>query len=111
MIGVWATASRRKSRMFDGSPGTLRRARAVGAGLPAGQPAVQRGHRADGPQGHVERPLQPKGDSTVREVREHPELARLLPVLYPGVFPNLAAYHKPRADLNAILLTGIPSGS
>ena len=31
-------------------------------------------------------------------------------MLYPGVFPNLAAYTKPRADLNAILLTGIPSG-
>ena len=25
-------------------------------------------------------------------------------------FPNLAAYTKPRADLNAILLTGIPEG-
>ena len=35
---------------------------------------------------------------------------RLLPVLYPGVFPNLAAYTKPRADLLAILLTGIPTG-
>jgi len=31
-------------------------------------------------------------------------------VLYPGVFPNLAAYTKSRADLSAILLTGIPSG-
>ena len=31
-------------------------------------------------------------------------------MLYPGVFPNLAAYTKPRADLNAILLTGIPTG-
>ena len=41
---------------------------------------------------------------------QHPELATLLPVLYPGVFPNLAAYAKPRADLVAILLTGIPSG-
>ncbi|MGW6194721.1 DUF4331 domain-containing protein [Kribbella sp. NPDC055110] len=39
-----------------------------------------------------------------------PELAGLLPVLYPGVFPNLAAYKKPRADLAAILLTGIPKG-
>ena len=39
-----------------------------------------------------------------------PELAGLLPVLYPGVFPNLAAYTKPRADLPAILLTGIPAG-
>jgi hypothetical protein len=40
----------------------------------------------------------------------HPELAGLLPVLYPGVFPNLAAYMKPRADLAAFLMTGIPSG-
>ena len=39
-----------------------------------------------------------------------PELAGLLPVLYPGVFPNLTAYKKPRADLSAILLTGIPEG-
>jgi Domain of unknown function (DUF4331) len=43
----------------------------------------------------------------------HPELAGLLPVLYPGVFPNLAALDKAktaRADLEAILLTGIPKG-
>ena len=42
-----------------------------------------------------------------------PELAKLLPVLYPGAFPNLAALvasGKPRADLAAILLTGIPLG-
>jgi hypothetical protein len=37
-----------------------------------------------------------------------PELARLLPALYPDVFPNLKAYDKDRADLLAILLTGIP---
>ena len=47
----------------------------------------------------------------VREVRRtSPSSQALLPALYPGVFPNLAAYTKPRADLNAILLTGIPSG-
>jgi hypothetical protein len=43
----------------------------------------------------------------------HPELAKLLPILYPGVFPNLAALvasGKPRADLAAVLLTGIPAG-
>jgi hypothetical protein len=43
----------------------------------------------------------------------HPELAGLLPILYPGVFPNLAqlnASGKPRVDLEAILLTGIPKG-
>jgi hypothetical protein len=38
------------------------------------------------------------------------EVAGLLPVLYPGVFPNLAAYNKPRADMVAIFLTGIPAG-
>jgi hypothetical protein len=39
-----------------------------------------------------------------------PELAALLPVLYPDVFPNLAALDADRADLAAILLTGIPAG-
>ena len=38
------------------------------------------------------------------------ELAGLLPVLYPDVFPNLAAYDQDRADLLAIFLTGIPEG-
>jgi hypothetical protein len=44
---------------------------------------------------------------------QHPELGGLLPVLYPGVFPNLAALNATnaaRADLVAILLTGIPPG-
>jgi hypothetical protein len=38
------------------------------------------------------------------------EIAEVLPVLYPGVFPNLANLTAARADLVAILLTGIPSG-
>jgi Domain of unknown function (DUF4331) len=41
---------------------------------------------------------------------QRPELAALLPVLYPGIFPNLAALNADRADLVAILLTGIPAG-
>ncbi len=52
----------------------------------------------------------PSGDSRFAGYVTKPELAGLLPVLYPGVFPHLAAYAKPRADLEAILLTGIPSG-
>ncbi len=39
---------------------------------------------------------------------QHPELQKLLPGLYPGAFNNLKAYTKPRADLVAIFLTGIP---
>ena len=109
VIGVWATASRRKSRIWDAKIGT---------------------YVAHGPWGQVSRlanPLfnevivpmaekdqwnarPPSGDARYTKYVNKPELAGLLPVLYPGVFPNLAAYTKPRADLNAILMTGIPEG-
>jgi len=55
----------------------------------------------------------PSDDAEFAQYVAHPELAGLLPVLYPGVFPNLAVLDKSgavRADLEAILLTGIPSG-
>ena len=45
-----------------------RRPRSVAAGLPSRQPAVQRGHRPDGPQGQVER-LGPRRRQRVRPVR------------------------------------------
>ena len=57
--------------------------------------------------------LPPSDDKQFARFVTHPELAALLPVLYPGVFPKLAALvksGKPRADLEAILLTGIPTG-
>ncbi len=54
--------------------------------------------------------LDPADDGQFAKYVLHPELAQLLPALYPNVFPHLAAYTKPRADLAAILLTGIPSG-
>ncbi|MDQ6784820.1 MAG: DUF4331 domain-containing protein [Actinomycetota bacterium] len=58
---------------------------------------------------------QPVGDTnpTFLSRFQHPELANLLPVLYPGVFPNLAAFNgtsRVRDDIVAILLTGIPFG-
>ena len=43
----------------------------------------------------------------------NPILMNLLPVLYPTAFPKLAAFIRsgaPRADLEAIFLTGIPAG-
>jgi uncharacterized protein DUF4331 len=52
----------------------------------------------------------PENDSQFAKYVKHPEFAALLPALYPGVFPNLAAYTKERVDLEAILLTGIPNG-
>jgi len=109
VIGVWASASRRKSRMFHRGEGKY-----VGHGpweqvSRLGNPLF---NEVITPMAHKDmwNARQPKGDSLFAKYVNHPELARLLPVLYPGVFPNLAGYHKPRADLNAILLTGIPKG-
>ncbi len=58
----------------------------------------------------MEQPAPRSDDKAFAKYVTKPELAGLLPVLYPGVFPRLAAYKKPRADLAAILLTGIPKG-
>jgi hypothetical protein len=109
VIGVWATASRRKSRIFDKETG-----RATGHG-----PWVQVSRLGNPLFNEVIVPMArkdewnavpPTEDHRFAQYVLHPELAGLLPVLYPGVFPHLAAYAKPRADLHAILLTGIPSG-
>jgi hypothetical protein len=54
--------------------------------------------------------LTPADDAEFVQYVDAPELAGLIPALYPGVFPNLAAYAGPRADLDAVLLTGIPTG-
>lgn len=109
VIGVWATASRRTSRIFDPEKG-----RYVGHG-----PWKQVSRLGNPLFNEVVVPMaekdvwnarEPKGDRRYAKYVDKPELQGLLPVLYPGVFPNLAAYDKPRADLNAILLTGIPTG-
>ena len=53
----------------------------------------------------------PDQDTNFAQYVPQPELGKLLPLLYPGVFPNLArATPHDRADLVAILLTGIPAG-
>jgi len=54
--------------------------------------------------------LPPNEDRRFLQFVQQPELARLLPVLYPNVFPHLAALGAARADLVAILLTGLPAG-
>ena len=52
----------------------------------------------------------PDQDKNFAQYGLQPELGKLLNVLYPGAFPNLAAYTADRADLAAILFTGIPAG-
>jgi hypothetical protein len=109
VIGVWAVARRRKSRMWDKD-----KAKYVGHG-----PWTQVSRLGNPLFNEVIVPMSrkdawnqvpPRRDSAFAQYVNKPELAGLLPVLYPGVFPHLAAYNKPRMDLHAILLTGIPSG-
>ena len=108
VIGVFASASRQTATML--SPGGV----FMGAG-----PFVQVSRLGNPLFNEVIVPMSekdlwnsvlPSADSQFLDDVQHPELAKLLPVLYPGVFPNLAMYTKARADLAAILLTGIPSG-
>lgn len=108
VIGVWATASRRRSRVYDDD------------GVPDSHGPYRQVSRLANPLvNEVLIPMAakdrwnaapPHADRAFARYVTQPELAGLLPVLYPGVFPKLAAYTKPRADLQAILLTGIPAG-
>ena len=108
-VGIWTMASRRKARVLTGTGGS---------GTETG-PYVQVSRLGNPLFNEVLVPLAqkdrwnasiPANDSAYANGVAHPELASLLNVLYPGAFPNLAAYSKPRADLEAILLTGIPAG-
>jgi Domain of unknown function (DUF4331) len=109
VIGVWATASRRKSKVWNAEKGKY-----VGHG-----PWEQVSRLANPLFNEVIVPMAEKdewnarppwGDKRYTKYVNKPELQGLLPALYPGAFPNLAAYTKPRADLNAVLMTGIPKG-
>ncbi len=109
VIGVWATASRRKSRILNKKTGRTEGhgpwQQVSRLGSPLFNEVIVPMAEKDEWNVHY-----PAGDKSYAKYVDHPELAKLLPVLYPGVFPNLAKYTKPRADLNAILLTGIPNG-
>ena len=109
VIGVWSAASRRKVRMIDSANDERSESGPWVQVSRLGNPLF---NEVVVPLGSKDRwnALYPAGDKAFRKHVEHPELAELLPVLYPKVFPNLAALSKPRADLVAILLTGLPSG-
>jgi hypothetical protein len=109
VLGIWAGASRRKVRIADAANDELAEA----------GPWVQVSRLGNPLFNEVLVPLgqkdlwnasQPVNDANFAGGVQNPELGRLLPVLYPGVFPNLAALSAARADLVAILLTGIPPG-
>ena len=111
VIGVYATASRQRSRMYE-TDGTIVNTGPFVQVSRLGNPLVNEVLIPIPQKDHFNSQC-PAGDSQFAPHVANPELSQLLPVLYPGVFPNLAALNasgKPRADLLAILLTGIPAG-
>ncbi|MGC4887094.1 DUF4331 domain-containing protein [Micromonospora sp. DT227] len=111
-IGVWTTASRQQVRVLgdrvsaDTATGPFVQVSRLGN--PLFNEVIVPMSKKD-----LWNTLPPSEDKRFAGFVERPELAALLPVLYPGVFPNLDALNKakkPRADLVALLLTGVPAG-
>jgi Domain of unknown function (DUF4331) len=112
VIGVWTTASRQRVRLWDADNGENLDSGPFRQVSRLGNPLINEVVIALGDKDRWNT-LPPAGDKQFAHYYANPELAGLLPVLYPGVFPNLAALvksGKARADLEAILLTGIPAG-
>jgi hypothetical protein len=109
VIGVWAAASRRRALIRDAGNGRNHQSGRWVQVSRLGNPLF---NEVIVPLGDKDRwnALPASQDGQFTKYVQHPELAGLLPVLYPGVFPNLAKLTAARADLVAILLTGIPSG-
>ena len=111
VVGVWAATYRSRGRLFDSATGTYK---------PFGD-SVQVSRLGNPLFNEVINPMKvkdlwnsvpPSGDSAYAKYVNRPELGQLIPPLYPGAFPNLAAFNatmNPRTDLAAILLTGIPA--
>jgi hypothetical protein len=111
-IGVWTTASRRRAHMRSAKGEADTWAGPFAQVSRLGNPLVNEVIIPLGKKDYWNKQI-PAHDRQFATYVARPELAGLLPVLYPGVFPHLARLVKSgaaRADLEAILLTGIPSG-
>jgi hypothetical protein len=112
VIGVWTSASRQRVTLWDADNGENVNAGPFRQVSRLGNPLF---NEVIVPMGKKDlwNSLPPSDDKQFAGYVTQPELAALLPVLYPGAFNNLAAAvaaKTPRADLEAILLTGIPAG-
>jgi hypothetical protein len=112
VIGVWTSASRPQVTIRNESNGVAANTGPIVQVSRLGNPLFNE-VIVPMAQKDLWNTLTPAEDKRFAAFVEQPELAGLLPVLYPNVFPNLDALNKAktaRADLVAILLTGIPAG-
>ncbi|BBH71013.1 hypothetical protein ACTI_76980 [Actinoplanes sp. OR16] len=112
VIGVWTSASRRQVEVRGDSDGNDV---VVGPQVQVSRLGNPLFNEVIVPMAQKDKwnSLPPSEDKRFAEFVATPELGALLPVLYPGLFDKLDALNKtkePRADLLAILLTGIPDG-
>ncbi|MET3807503.1 hypothetical protein ABIB25_004529 [Nakamurella sp. UYEF19] len=110
VIGVWSATYRARGRIFDER---TRRFHSLGGRAQVSRLGNPLFNEVINPMSVKDRwnTLTPSQDSEFAGYVNQPELSGLLPALYPGAFPNLDAFNKskkPRTDLHAILLTGIP---
>jgi Domain of unknown function (DUF4331) len=111
-IGVWTTASRQRARVYDTDRSLYVNSGPYVQVSRLGNPLVNEVLIPMGKKDYWNTQI-PAHDKQFASFVAHPGFSELLPTLYPGVFPNLAALNKKgtaRADLEAILLTGIPTG-
>ena len=109
VLGIWGASSRQAVQLIDGFDDSRR---GIGPWAQVSRLANPLFNEVIVPLGKKDQwnATPPSADGAFAQYVKQPELARLLPVLYPGVFPNLAQLTADRADLVAILLTGIPPG-
>jgi len=111
-IGIWTTASRHRARVYDTDHKLYVNNGPYLQVSRLGNPLVNEVLIPMGKKDYWNTQI-PGHDKQFASYVAHPGFSELLPTLYPGVFPNLAALNasgKARADLEAILLTGIPAG-
>jgi len=111
-IGVWTTASRQRARVWDADRSFWINSGPWAQVSRLGNPLI---NEVIIPMGKKDywNTQSPAHDKQFASYVAHPGLSELLPSLYPGVFPHLAALNAKntvRTDLEAILLTGLPKG-
>jgi hypothetical protein len=109
VLGVWGSASRRKVRIADEANSEHAEAGPWVQVSRLGNPLI---NEVLIPMAEKDawNAVEPSQEKAFKQYFQHPELAKLLPVLYPERFPHLEAFSGPREDLVAILATGIPAG-